>query len=687
MKTRYIGSMGAALIAFFLSAWFSSGQTNDQADLALKAAIKAETVDGDLRGAIEQYKKIAALPGAGRATIATALLRMGQCHEKLGAAETQEARKAYEQVVREYSDQAAVAAEARAKLAALTSAGAASGSSTLTVRRVSTRLDVTGKVSPDGRFLSFTDWGNGGNLAIHELVTGEERRLTGTGSLEAGSTGFAEFSVPSPDGKSVAYEWRGERSDLCVVGLDGSKPRVLKTSGDGVIFQFPLAWSPDGTQLLAEFVKADGSRDMKLVAVADGSAKLVKAVGRDQSPGGVFSPDGRYIAYATKEGLALFELETGQESALIADRSNPSVLGWSPNGKHILFSSERSGSADAWLIAVAGGKAQGEPIFVKKDWGYMPMGFTRSGAFYYVVNNSVGDVQVAELDPANGNMVSPPQSGSRRGNTWTPDWSPDGRFLAFTCPRDRTRAVVIHSMETGEERELRIEEWTIGVPGGSLRWTPDGKAVVIPASAPGKGENLIRIDVQTGQTTSLMPLPGTYGFPRFELSPNGKTIFYVDREAGRLVAHDVLSGLETEILKKEGLLAGVVSPDGQRLLIQLAGESMILLVMPTVGGEARELVRIDAKKEAPGWGSPSWAPDGRYALFIKGVKGEDRHWQLWRVSVDGGEPQPLGLTYVGRLLAGPRFNPDGRRLALSTLKVNLEIWVMENFLPAPKASM
>jgi dipeptidyl aminopeptidase/acylaminoacyl peptidase len=406
-----------------LSAGYIANQAKDsQAEVALQAAIKTETIDGDLKSAIEQYKKIAVMPGAGRATIATALLRMGGCYEKLGDADVREARKAYEQVVREYGDQTAVAAEARAKLTALAAAGGAPGSPTLTVRRVLTG-HVMGQVSPDGSFLSFTDEND---VAIHDLFTGQERRLTNVGGDETGAGGFPEESVPSPDGRSVAYAWFGATYDLRVVGLDGSKPRVLRAGGDGVVRQSPLAWSPDSKHVLAEVVKSDGTRDMMLVSAADGSAKLLKTVGKNPSPGGVFSPDGRNIAWATREGLSLFELQTGTESLLVPDKSINSVLGWAPDGKHILISSERSGSLDAWLVAVADGKAQGELVFLKKDVRW-PMGFTRSGAFYFGVDNNVWGIKIAELDPDSGSMVSPPavfirtrqHLGSRLVSRWT----------------------------------------------------------------------------------------------------------------------------------------------------------------------------------------------------------------------------------------------------------------------------
>ena len=652
-----------------------------QAELMMQSARNKQVVEGKLDEAIAIYRDVLAKHQQNRPVAARALAALGQCYEKLGAAQTVEARKAYERIVQQYPEETELVAQARARLAVLAPVAgpaAAPAGRTLAVRRVWSKEDVSGQVSPDGRYVSFTHWGTG-NLAIRDVASGEIRQLTaGTDP----SKSYAEYSVPSPDGKRIAYGWSHSTYDLCVIGLDGSKPRVLRVSRNGVSRQFPLAWSPDGAQLLAEFMKTDGTRDLMLVAVADGSARLLKAVGKNPSPGGVFSPDGRYIAWATRDGLSVFDLQGGIELPLISDRSGHAVLGWAPDGGHILFSSERSGSPDAWLIAVAGGKARGEPTFVKRDWGFKPMGFTRAGAFYYAVNNNVGDVQVAEIDPASGKVVGVPRSASERGNTWAPDWSRDGRFLAFIAAREPSRTVVVRALETGEEREFEFGERTIGL-GASIRWFPDGKSIAVPAFDPGKGESLLRLDVTTGRISFLMPLLGS--FPAFEISHDGDRLFYVPGRTGdttrRLVARDLRSGQEVEVVARPGFFQSAVSPDGRSLLMSVGeGTSQVLLVRRLAGGDARELARVDGEKEVPFWGTPWWGPDGRDVYFMKGVKGEGHRWHVWRVAAEGGEPQPLGLI-VGRQMGGLRLHPDGRRLATTDFTVNLEVWVMENFLP------
>src|SRR5216684_8363389 len=100
------------------AAFFATAQKTPESMLG--AALHQEEVQGDLKGAVAAYQKVVAAPGVSRKTAAEALVRMGQCYEKLGDAES---RKAYERVVREYADQKEAAGLARARLAARGSGG------------------------------------------------------------------------------------------------------------------------------------------------------------------------------------------------------------------------------------------------------------------------------------------------------------------------------------------------------------------------------------------------------------------------------------------------------------------------------------------------------------------------------------------------------------------------------------
>jgi hypothetical protein len=106
----------------------------------LQKAVQTETVTGDLKAAIAQYRRIAETAGpANRRIAAQALVRMAECHRKLGDAE---AGKIYERIVRDFADQPEAAAEARARLAGMRAPGARLASQT--TRQIWTGADVDG---------------------------------------------------------------------------------------------------------------------------------------------------------------------------------------------------------------------------------------------------------------------------------------------------------------------------------------------------------------------------------------------------------------------------------------------------------------------------------------------------------------------------------------------------------------
>src|SRR5262249_47757113 len=150
------------------------------------------------------------------------------------------------------------AATARGRLAAADSAARSDGA---TLRTIWTgpKVDPTGSISPDGRFVTFSDRETG-DLAIHDLMTGADRRLTNKGSWEQ-SSALAEESVVSRDGKYVAYAWCEcqHRYSLRVVDARvraTPQPRVLYDN-EAVAWIAPFDWSPDGSRIAVQLLRQD----------------------------------------------------------------------------------------------------------------------------------------------------------------------------------------------------------------------------------------------------------------------------------------------------------------------------------------------------------------------------------------------------------------------------------------------
>ena len=189
-----------------------------QARVLMQAAEARATVQGDLKGAIAAYQDAVKEAGANRALAAQALMRMAECYQKLGDVES---RKIYERLVREYADQKEMATLAQARLG-----GSAAVVSTKGDRAVWTGRDVDmfGTVSPDGRLLSFVDWGGMGNVVLRDLVSGVNRPLTP--NTRQGEFGWGGFSAISRQGDRIAFEWQY---------LDGLlEVRIASLAGTGV---------------------------------------------------------------------------------------------------------------------------------------------------------------------------------------------------------------------------------------------------------------------------------------------------------------------------------------------------------------------------------------------------------------------------------------------------------------------
>ncbi len=433
------------------------------ADVQLKAAAHKAEVEGDLKGAMEAYRRIIATNGKDRAVAAKAMLHLAQCHEKLGQAE---ARSLYEQIATNYRDQAAVAAEARERLAALDGGSRPSGG--LTARQVWTGPDVDpeASITPDGRLMAMTHWETG-DVGIRDLGTARVTRLNLKTSWQD-SSDFAETPVFSPDQRQIAYAWLNTKDRNYEVRLSavepGAKPRVLVSNPELVYFQ-TAGWSRDGKSILAVIWGKDRTSQLAWISAGDGSVKVLKSLEWRQPQRIALSPDGRYVAYDVLEkqnqqdrDIYVLAVDGSSESAVAAGPTHHAGPSWTPDGSQVVFLSNRSGRMDLWSVAVRDGKPQGAPQVVKADIGSVdPIGFSRTGAFYYVHNRSDEDVFAVEMDPVTGKGRGAASRITQAflGRNERPAWSPDGKWIAFLAGDTRAAELARSLWWSGRSRLAR----------------------------------------------------------------------------------------------------------------------------------------------------------------------------------------------------------------------------------------
>jgi Tol biopolymer transport system component len=373
--------------------------------------------------------------------------------------------------------------------------------------------------------------------------------------------------------------------------------------------------------------------------------------------------------------ISVVAVDGSHEIPLVKYPADDFVLGWAPDGKRVVFASNRTGSMGVWAIDIVDGKTQGTPQLLKPEIGqFYPLGLTQNGSFYYGVYSGGYNVYTATYDPQKGNVAAKPIIAVHRyeGSNWAPDWSPDGRYLACVSVRPGASPVfLISSVETGEVRELSPDLKTFNVH--SLRWAPDGRSLLGAGKTRDVFWGVLKIDIETGAVSTIVEGPGIFG-PNW--AADGKAVFYVCnlKTSGGIIRHDLATGENKELYSAPGFISALaLSPDGRQLAFRdIQGGA--LKVLASTGGQPRELVKVEGKITI------AWTPDGRQLVYGPRGLGEGPG-HLWRISADGGEPQKLDLEmpYLGHV----RFHPDARQITFmgATQKEKAEVWVMENFLP------
>jgi dipeptidyl aminopeptidase/acylaminoacyl peptidase len=236
--------------------------------------------------------------------------------------------------------------------------------------------------SPDGRWLAFLSGREGDATQLYRLpiAGGEAERLT----KGKGSVGAYRWS---PDGSAIAFTMRDtatteedkakqEKRDARVVDETHKLSRLhVLTVGSGAaarrleageVHVTDFDWSPDGRSIAfahAGTPKVFDQTDVSVIDVAAGTVRSLRATGAvESSPR--WSPDGRWIAITVSDDPPTWAFTShvhvvpaaGGESRALALTfdEQPGVIGWSADGRRILYGETQGVVAKLWALPVDG---------------------------------------------------------------------------------------------------------------------------------------------------------------------------------------------------------------------------------------------------------------------------------------------------------------------------------------------
>ena len=304
-----------------------------------------------------------------------------------------------------------------------------------------------GHPSSDGRFLPYV--GADGNVQVLEIANGQSHPVTRDATADESGVDWLidpqggritqnlwSLEAMSHNGDRVAYTWAlpNETYELRVVNANGSWQRTL-LERRGAYQPVPVDWSRDGKRIVCWLLQKDGTADLVLISLDDGSRQLLHhKVG--SVPTTTISPDGRYVAFeqiSVREPgrhaeVVVVSADGGEARPLFANarQNNPAWL----DDTHLLFarpSVEFEKSFDGWITRVVDGVAQGEPVRAVQNLGALPISatVTDTGLIYSVRTVIWNEVYTSSID-----LAGPARPGA------------PGRISRY-CDRSSSRAFLV----------------------------------------------------------------------------------------------------------------------------------------------------------------------------------------------------------------------------------------------------
>ena len=392
--------------------------------------------------------------------------------------------------------------------------------------------------------------------------------------------------------------------------------------------------SPDGKTIIFDMMG-----DLYTMPTEGGKAtQITRGLAFDQHPR--YSPDGKKILFVSDKSGAenLWYIDTDRKDTVqLTKETNQNFpsADWTPDGNYIVYAKGRRVNK-LYMIHKDGGSGTqliDEPASLKTidpaisaDGQHIYYSF-RNGSWNY--NAQLPQYQIGVYDRKTARTSS---LTTRYGSAFTPVLSKDGKWLVYGTRYEDKTGLVIRDLKTGNERWLaypvqRDDQESIAVSGvlPAMAFTPDSKHLL--ASFGGK---INKIDITSGAYTEIAyQVDG-----KLELGP--EVLFkYPIKDTSAVMASQIRDA--------------VPSPNEKQLVFTVLNR---VYVMDYPNGTPKRLTSNEFTEA-----QPIWSPDGKQIVFTT--------WNaaggaLYAVNVDGSGLKKL--TQVDGLYQTPQFTLKGDKV-------------------------
>lgn len=390
--------------------------------------------------------------------------------------------------------------------------------------------------------------------------------------------------------------------------------------------------SPDG-----QFVAFTYLGDIWVVPTIGGVARHVTMHEKhEQYP--VFSPDGKHLAFSSNRhgsyDVFVVPVQGGRPTRLTFDSADDLVTGWSPDGQHVLFTSSRGTDfplrAEVYKVPMKGGRAVAITQHEGREGVFSPKGdqiaYVRGPGTWYrkgYRGSANDDIWICQADGSD-----PKQITHFNGQDHSPSWSPDGKFIYYVSEHHGTPANIVRlplNDPKGDPEQLTFHK-DEGVR--RARLSGNGKWLVYEC-----GPDLWVLCLKDGTSRKLA----------IEVNADDKT------------------NLEKVVTFTSDATQFALSNDERHIVFVVHGE---LFLMKSSGGTAKRLTDNPAYDHGP-----VWSPDGKQIVFLSDRGGHEDIYLLESDDTDHAELHLANHFKVKQLTKTPEseegvnFSPDGKRIS------------------------